>query len=250
MPTVALYCSYALIFLMFSCSSKHEINTVDYAPLADFNGKIIEVSKTITVAEGATFDGNNNLYQWVGEGDCSQQEGMPAMFNLLKGSTLKNIWIENAPDGVHVKGANVTIDGMINIDVCEDAISISKSKTHPDRDNIKITNSKFYYCEDKAIQLTRGNNIYIEHNEFYGCAKAIRIKQAATNIYFNHNNVIDANHAIKVTGGNGVASNNNFNGAKSAIWVEKNGLFTDGGGNTFNNIHHIYLETDGGKIIH
>ncbi|WP_394174466.1 pectate lyase [Thalassotalea litorea] len=221
---------------------------IDYANFPDFKGNTIEVSETITVKPGEVFDGNGNLYKWIGAGDCSQKEGMPAMFEVFASATLKNVWMENAPDGIHIKGSDVTIDGIVNVDVCEDAISISKSKTSPQRENITIINSKFYACEDKAIQLTRGNGIVIKNNEFYFCAKAVRIKEDAKNILFENNKVFNSKHAIKVTGGKGLAKDNYFEFSKTGFWVEKGGELIDGGGNVFVDVEAKYKETENGKI--
>ena len=84
---------------------------------------IVNVSQTITVRSGQIFDGKGKLYDWTGEGDCSQDEGMPPMFKLASNSALRNLRMRNAPDGVHIKGSNVVVDNIVNLDVCEDAIS-------------------------------------------------------------------------------------------------------------------------------
>jgi hypothetical protein len=234
-------------FLLTACAYQYVDSSIN-SKMSGFRGDIIEVKRTITVENGMTFDGKGNLYSWVGEGDCSQTEGMPAMFDLLPGSTLKNVWIENAPDGIHVKGENVTIDNITNIDVCEDAISISKPKGNVSRENIKIINSKFYDCEDKAIQLTRGTNVLIKNNEFISCAKAVRIKEQATNIIFENNKVYNAKQAIKATGGHGLIRNNVIQDSKVGLWAEEQGHLIDAGGNSFINVKEVHRETEAGKI--
>ena len=243
------YAFFLLIILMLSSCSIYRSDRVSDDPLHNFNGKTVVTTETITVGEGEVFDGNGNLYDWKGEGDCSQTEGMPPMFKLLSGATLKNIWIRNAPDGVHVKGSNVTIDHMVNVDVCEDAISIKKDKQQKAGSNIRITNSKFYHCEDKAIQLTRGSDILIEGNEFYSCAKAVRIKEQAKNIRFENNTVVNSKHAVKATGGHGVVKNNVFKNSKTGLWAEKNAELIDGGDNVFIDVIDQYRETENGKIF-
>jgi|TARA_Y100000031_G_scaffold154033_2_gene200657 hypothetical protein len=115
----------AVIFVSISGSTSQP-NEPDYISFKGFRGKTIEVAARIVVGENEVFDGNGNLYDWVGEGDCSQTEGMSPMFVLLSGATLKNIWIRNAPDGIHVKGSNIVVNNMVNVDVCEDAISKKK----------------------------------------------------------------------------------------------------------------------------
>lgn len=237
-----------LLLGLFSCATSNKVE-MGYPNFPDFKGETIEVAKKIKVREGEVFDGNGNLYKWVGEGDCSQREGMSPMFEVFSNATLKNLWIKNAPDGVHIKGSNVTIDGMVNMDVCEDAISISKSKSSPKRENIKIINSKFYYCEDKAIQLTRGNGILVKDNEFYFCAKALRIKEHAKNIRFENNKVFNSKHAIRVTGGKGVVKNNYIENSKTGFFVEKNGELIDEGGNVYVEVEAAYRETENGRIL-
>tara|TARA_Y100000294_G_C8428746_1_gene285892 strand:- start:188 stop:670 length:483 start_codon:yes stop_codon:yes gene_type:complete len=115
-------------------------------------------------------------------------------------------------------------------------------------ENIKIINSKFFYCDDKAIQLTRGSNIIIKGNEFYGCAKAVRIKEKAKNIRIEGNKILDSKCAIKITGGEGFAKSNIIKGSDIAFWAEKNGKLEDEGGNIFIDVIERYKETEGGKI--
>jgi len=174
---------------------------------------------------------------------------MPPMFVLSDNATLKNLWMKNAPDGIHTKGSNIIVNNIVNVDVCEDAISIKKSKQPPFNDNIKITNSRFYHCEDKAIQLTRGANILIENNEFYQCAKAVRVKEQAHDILFKNNRVFEAKHAVKATGGNINVAGNYITKSKSAFWSEKNATIIDDGNNILVGNKADYKQTENGKII-
>ncbi|TQV74159.1 hypothetical protein FKG94_16245 [Exilibacterium tricleocarpae] len=237
-----------VLLLTVSCFSYGNGGLKKYAPLQNFTGKTVDVRETITVGENEIFDGNGDMYDWNGEGDCSQREGMPPMFILLPGSTLKNLWIRGAPDGIHVKGSNIVIDNIVNVDVCEDAISISKSKHYVTGENIKILNSEFFHCHDKAIQLTRGTDILIKNNEFYDCAKAVRIKEQAQSIRFEDNRVFDARSVIKVTGGKGYAKGNFIRGSRVGFWAEKSGSLIDTGGNVFVDVIEKYRETEGGKV--
>jgi len=247
MLTISLCCC-ALFFTNACTPAKYQVTTPS-KPLDGFNGSTVFVNETIIVKSGDTFDGSGKLYEWTGEGDCSQREGMPPMFKLSPGSSIKNLWMKNAPDGIHIKGSNIIIDNIVNVDVCEDAISISKSKHHSVGENIKIINSHFFHCQDKAIQMTRGSNILIKNNEFYNCAKAIRVKEQAHNIRFENNKVFSSKNAIKVTGGKAYIQDNYFENAKYAFWAEKNGTIIDEGGNTFRNIESKYKEIENGKII-
>ena len=247
--SILLYVCCALI-LTACAHSQLQKSPSPSLPLDGFTGTTIEVSKTIVVKNGQTFDGHGKYYQWVGAGDCSQSEGMPPMFDLHQGATLKNLWMENAPDGIHIKGSNVVIDSIVNIDVCEDAISISRPKPHQAiHHDISITNSRFYHCQDKAIQLTRGANVLIKNNEFYNCAKAVRVKEQAHDIHFENNRIFSAKQAIKVTGGTIMVKDNYIKGTRTALWAEKNGLIIDKGGNTLVNLELAKKETEGGKVV-
>ena len=209
---------------------------------------VIKVSTTIVVEEGEIFDGNGALYDWVGEGDCSQAEDMPPMFKLSAGSTLKNLKMKNAPDGIHVKGSHVIIDNIVNVDVCEDAISIKLDKNKKIPANIVISNSKFFECSDKAIQITRGDNILIEGNEFHNCARPIRLKELATNIRIENNAFYNVKSAIKVTGGNGSAAKNLIEKAEIGFWIEDDGTFEDAGENRLKNVKEPIRTTNGGRL--
>jgi len=251
MKKFSLLILFVCLLLTNSFATQHKQITSfkSNSPLDGFDGATIFVKKTIEIKRDEIFDGKGNLYEWVGKGDCSQTEGMPPMFRLLPGSTIKNLWMKNAPDGIHVKGSNIVIDNIVNVDVCEDAISISKSKHYLTGKNIQIINSKFFHCQDKAIQLTRGSNILIKNNQFFKCAKAVRVKEQASNIIVENNRVLFAKHAIKVTGGQAIAKGNYIETAKSAFWVEKNGEIIDAGNNTMTNVELHHKQTENGKII-
>lgn len=158
-------------------------------------GKVVFVNSTIRVAPGRTFDGNGNIYVWTGSGDCSQAEGMRPMFEVYDGARLQNLFMIYAPDGVHVYGSNVVIDNIVNLDVCEDAISTPVYPAPPYRghsgstwpyENIVISNSRFYNCEDKGIQLNSGTDVYVVGNSFVNCAQPIREKDDARHIPFRN----------------------------------------------------------------
>jgi len=245
LPIVIIIAIFPLFSILTACGNVSKPEVLNSPKL----GPMVQVYETIIVPEGAIFDGKGSLYDWAGEGDCSQTEGMPPMFKLKANSVLKNIRMRNAPDGIHIGGSNVTIDNIINLDVCEDAISIKLDKNKNVPRDIVISNSKFFDCEDKAIQITRGKSLYIYNNEFYRCAKAMRVKENATDIRFENNKVYDAKVAIKVTGGEVSVANNLFSGAKVAFWVERKGKFKDGGGNVFRNIIERKRRTEGGQFI-
>jgi hypothetical protein len=140
--------------------------------------KIVFVSNSIIIEKNKIFDGNNKIYFWRGDGNCGQDEGMPPMFIMKDNTTLKNIYIINAPDGVHIKGSNIIIDRMINLNVCEDAVSTPKE---PFYKNIKIINSIFLFCEDKGLQFNNGDNFIIRDNKFIICSQPIRLPKKSQN---------------------------------------------------------------------
>ncbi|POS72362.1 pectate lyase F [Diaporthe helianthi] len=104
--------------------------------------RTITNSKTIEVAAGQTFDGQNARYE-RGSGACSEQsEGgqSDTVFLLRKGATLRNAIIgKNQAEGVYCLGGGCTIENVWFEDVCEDAISI-------------IIGGGVYSASDKIIQ--------------------------------------------------------------------------------------------------
>ena len=135
-----------------------EIETVDYP---------------ITITSGEVIDGEGKLFVWSGKGKCNQDEGQSSMFIMANGSTLKNMYILNAPDGIHIRGSNVTIENIVNLKVCEDAISTPNTKR---KKNITIRNSTFVDCEDKGIHLRNVGDVKIINNKFINCLRSISIR--------------------------------------------------------------------------
>ena len=148
--------------------------------------KVIFVKNTIFISPNTIFDGEGKLYIWVGYGNCGQTEGMPPMFNLGANVTLKNLYMAYAPDGIHIRGSNITIDNIINLRVCEDAISTTRSQNPK---NINVNNSIFIDCDDKALQFNSGENITITNNKFLNCKQPIRIPRNIKN-YQAKNNIM------------------------------------------------------------
>ena len=77
----------------------------------------------------------------------------------------------NSPDGIHLLGNNINLDSVVNLNVCEDAVSTK----FPPAKNITIRNSFFYDCEDKALQFNYGDNIKVLNTTFINCSQPIRI---------------------------------------------------------------------------
>ncbi len=150
---------------------------------------MVFVAHTITVPPDETFDGKNKIYVWVGEGDCSQKEGMDAMFRLGKRSHIKNLFMIYAPDGIHFHGSNASANKIVNLDVCEDAMT-GKYREDPEIKNITVKNSVFFDCADKGLQFSRIRaGISVIGNKFIRCSQPIRINKFL-NGYTAKNNLI------------------------------------------------------------
>ena len=126
--------------------------------LKNKNQEVVRVKYPIKIYENEVFDGKNKLYLWEGYGKCDQTDGQPLIFIMFYNSTLKNVYISNSPEGVHIAGDNVKIDNIVNLGVCEDAVSTGIHSYHY---NIKIVNSTFVNCADNAIQLNKGIDVLI-----------------------------------------------------------------------------------------
>ena len=137
--------------------------------------EIVRMKYPIQIAENEVFDGKNKLYLWEGYGKCNQTEGQTPIFIMRSNSTLKNVYISNSPEGVHIKGDNVKIENIVNLGVCEDAIS---TRIRGEFVGIKIFNSTFMNCEDKAIQINKGVDVEIVNNKFVNCHIPIRVTVA------------------------------------------------------------------------
>ena len=146
--------------------------------------RLVLVDSSIIIKKNEIFDGKNKIYYWIGEGNCSQDEGMPPMFIMEENTLIKNIYILNAPDGIHINGNNTIIDNITNLNVCEDAVSTPKD---PFYQNIKIINSLFLHCEDKGLQFNNGDHFFIENNKFINCSQPIRLPKNSVNYVLKNN---------------------------------------------------------------
>lgn len=176
--------SYVVRFLVFSLFAPAVFGTPS---------QFIEVLKTIHVQ--GVFDGKGRTYIWKGEGDCSQTEGMPPMFELAAGSKLSNLTLIQPPDGIHVLGKNVLISNISIPDVCEDAVTI-KAGVH----QVTIKNSTFGFCDDKAITVGSGKNVEILNNTFKNCSQPVRLKPGSADIRISGNSFLDCQNAVRATG--------------------------------------------------
>jgi len=124
---------------------------------------------------GRTVSFGGDALKWRGEGDCSQNEHMEPIISVQGNNvTVRNAFVVEAPDGIHVSGKNVVIENVIFPKVCEDAITANGA------DNLIIRNCAFRGARDKVIQLNAGRNILIENCYFEDCAKPVRVKPGVT----------------------------------------------------------------------
>ena len=197
----------------------------------------VKVLKTITV--NGSFDGKGCVYTWRGAGYpkyCKApkeiSENQPPMFVLKPGASLKNLHLECALDGIHTSENNV-IDNVVNRDVEEDAITIGK--------NIIIRNSKFYYCNDKCLQMNSASNVTIEGNYFYSSTTAI-LANSGKNVVVKNNYFKDIKKtAIRAVTRLGVnsdikASGNRIINAECGLKSETGSKVVNAGGNVFDNV--------------
>lgn len=215
--------------------SKSELKDAEFQPPRR-PSCVRKVSRTIVV-EG-TFDGNGCLYTWVGKGYpryCGSfkeiSENQPPMFLLRPGARLRNLHMECALDGIHTTSNNV-IERVVNRDVEEDAITIGR--------NITIRNSKFYFCQDKALQMNSASNVLIEGNEFYHCESPIKANYGR-NVIARNNKFRHVGKAIRAAsrGSNRSdirASRNDFYRVECAFQALKGSRVTDAGGNRFDKV--------------
>ncbi len=210
---------------------------------ASAQAKTVKVSKTINVS-GKTFDGSGDTYVWTGSGNCGDSEGMPPMFNLGNGAKLKNIIIRGAPDGVHITGSDVVIDGMVNEDVCEDGISFRNAKSK----NIVVQNSKLNHCSDKGVSTVRGSNIRFLNNEFRDCARAIRIKGEAKSVKIEGNQFFSVDSGIMVEKATISIKNNFAQDSDHLLYAFDGATVIDEGGNKGTRVKSLYRVDGGAKI--
>ena len=152
--------------------------------------RIIYVADTIEIPKGRTLDGKNKIFVWVGAYNCSQDEGMPPMFKLHEDSHIKNLFMIEAPDGIHFYGNNSSADKIVNLNVCEDAMT-GKTDIEPKLKNISITNSIFYNGADKCLQVDRiRSGLIVIGNKFINCKQPILINKFIKDFIARDNKIV------------------------------------------------------------
>ncbi|MEN9722468.1 MAG: hypothetical protein RJB38_454 [Pseudomonadota bacterium] len=243
MKRIQAFLSFAMMILIpFSASgstiivprTEKELKNARYQPPSP-PGCVREVRQTIVV--NGVFDGGGCLFTWRGEGypkycrAMMSPEGLPPMFYLKPGATLRNLQLQCALDGIHTTENNL-IENIINRDVEEDAITIGK--------NITIRNSRFYFCQDKCLQMNSASNVRIENNSFFHSSSPI-LANFGTKIKVLNNRFYHVRTAVRARMRNGVkssieAADNQVKQANCGFQETNGGRIKDKGGNTFKNV--------------
>jgi pectate lyase len=127
----------------------------------------VQLTATVVVAAGTTFDGQNRRYNLSGG---SQSEGQPALFDIQDGGTVKNVIIGNlAADGIHCLG-NCTIDHVWWEDIGEDAATA----LGPAGTVANITCGAAYNGSDKTFQFNGRGELRISNFYVEGSGKLVR----------------------------------------------------------------------------
>lgn len=183
--------------------------------------------------------------KWTGEGDCSQNESMEPIISVQgEGVMVRNAWIVEAPDGIHVSAPDVVIENVVFPKVCEDAITANTGA-----DNLVIRNCAFRGARDKAIQLNAGKNILIEDCTFEDCAKPVRVKAGVTVTV--RNNVSRGSTVFILADGEGarvLAESNVVEKSKWFVKAEKRARIVVGKGNRLSRIERKDEASSGGVI--
>lgn len=126
---------------------------------------LIEVSQTIQVAAGETYDGGGCLHRWIGtnSNNCHRAT-VPtfnfdqAMFNMAPNSTIQNLEMECAMDGIHSNN-NTIIENVVNRDCENSCITVQGN-------GVILRNNQFFLCQKECIKLSNTSNVEIVGNYF------------------------------------------------------------------------------------
>jgi len=193
--------------------------------------------------DGRTVSFGGDALKWTGEGDCSQNEGMEPIISVQgDGVTVRNAFIVETPDGIHVSGKNAVIENMIFPKVCEDAITANGA------DNLIIRNCAFRGAKDKVIQLNGGTNIVVENCYFENCSKPVRVKKGVTVTV--RNNVARGTTVFVMADGKDAHAVVENNDVEKSEWFAKaqKGAVIEVGANRISKIEKPDEATDGGSV--
>jgi pectate lyase len=231
-----------LLCLLFTASSA--IAAPDASVFDQKPKKTRKINRIEYVAQdGRSVSFGGYALKWTGEGDCSQNEGMEPIISVQgDGVTVRNAYLVETPDGIHVSGKNVIIENMIFPKVCEDAITANGA------DNLIIRNCAFRGAKDKVIQLNGGKNILIENCYFENCSKPVRVKKGVTVTV--RNNVSRNTTAFVMADGKDAHAIVENNDVKESEWFVKaqKGAVVEVGDNKTSKIEKPNEVTDGGVL--
>lgn len=195
--------------------------------------------------KGRTVSFGGGLLKWKGEGDCSQNESMEPIISVQgDGVTIRDAFIEESPDGIHVSAPNVVIENIVFPKVCEDAITANEGA-----DNLVIRNCAFRGARDKAIQLNAGRNILIENCYFEDCSKPVRVKPGVTVTVRNNRSRGSAVFVFADgKGAEAVVEKNTVEDSRHFVRSEKEALVVIGPGNRLSGIERGNEASKGGRI--
>jgi pectate lyase C len=136
-------------------------------------GYALNISSTIRVEAGQTYDGGGQTIYASGMGDGSQDEGQDPIFRLAEGATLRNVRI-GAPgcDGVHCYGNNL-VENVVWEDVGEDALTV-KGDEDENCGTITVRGCSASHADDKVFQINAPCTFRLENVRCDDFGKVIR----------------------------------------------------------------------------
>lgn len=129
-----------------------------------------EVSSTIVVKNGETYDGKCKRYRADPDslGDGSQKEGQKPVFIVENGGKLINVVLgAPAADGIHTKGT-VTLENITWEDIGEDAMTILEGGT------VTLNGGSATNGEDKVFQINAASTFRVSNFKASNSGKFIR----------------------------------------------------------------------------
>lgn len=149
------------------CTKEEKVEPISTSPSASASATI-NITSTIVVKAGTTYDGRGNTIRASGLGDGGQGENQKPIFKLEKGATLKNVRIA-APgaDGVHCYGNNL-VQNVVWEDVGEDALTAKGEGW------ITVDGGSANSASDKVFQLNKAVTFTVKNFTATTFGKIIR----------------------------------------------------------------------------
>lgn len=196
---------------------------------------------------GRTVDFGAQALRWTGPRDRDDQRERQSAIVEVQGAgvTVRGGRVMDSPDGIHVKAPDCVIEGVVFLDVGEDAITAD-----PGADRLVIRNCVFRGAADKAIQLNHGREIVVENCYFEDCAKPVRVKAGVT---VTVRNCFAKNSAAFVLadgkGAEATVEGNRVEGAKFFVEGKKGAVIRVGAGNILSGVRTPAAASGGAEII-